>query len=388
MPLSESLSPPCNRLLSLDGGGIRGLFTLEILDRIEHQLRQRYGKPDLVLADYFNFIGGTSTGAIIAAFIARGDSVATVFENYLKMAPTIFRPIKGWSMIRHKFPSIPLANELKRIFSDDGSEALTLGSDALRSYLMLVLRNGSTGSAWPLTNNPKAPYNVRTDVGESNLDLPLWQLIRASAAAPTFFPSEMMKVHRRDGASAEFEFIDGGVSPYCNPALAMFMHATLPEYGMNMAKGLDEMLLVSVGTGTVPVVHAPGKFANINRIGAAVRTLKSIMQGVLDQQDKICRVLGKCLVGPEVDRELGNMVGTPAAAMEPKFFTYLRYDHLFTDDEQEECRRVTKSKSAFSLDGLDSIDLLREIGRRVAERDVALAHYPEAPLHARRMVYG
>ncbi|MEM6916215.1 MAG: patatin-like phospholipase family protein, partial [Verrucomicrobiota bacterium] len=65
------------RILSLDGGGIRGVFTIAILERIEALLREHYkdSKPGLVLADYFDFIGGTSTGAIIAALLSKGLSV-------------------------------------------------------------------------------------------------------------------------------------------------------------------------------------------------------------------------------------------------------------------------------------------------------------------------
>ena len=306
--MSADLTEPlnCNRLLSLDGGGIRGVFTLEILARMEGLLRTRYAMPTLVLADYFNFIGGTSTGAIIAGFLARGASIEEIQRLYLDMAPRIFEPIKGWSTIRHKFPSKPLADELKGFFHEPGDpeDLMTLGSESLRTFLMLVVRNGSTGSAWPLTNNPNAPYNQGKGTTPSNLDLPLWQLIRASAAAPTYFPSEMINVPTRDGDSMEFEFIDGGVSPYLNPALAMYLHATLPEYGLNLASGMDKMLLVSVGTGDVPPLHKPGKFSNINRIGGALRTLKSVMSSAREQQDLMCRVLGRCLSGEPMDREL------------------------------------------------------------------------------------
>lgn len=384
----ESSSPPCNRLLSLDGGGIRGIFTLEILARMEELLRQRYAKPDLVLADYYNFIGGTSTGAIIAAFLARGSSVSEIQSQYLEMAPKIFRPIKGWSTIRHKFPSAPLENELKRFFCEENSkELMTMGSESLRTLLMLVVRNGSTGSAWPLTNNPKAKYNIEKDEMPSNLDLPLWQLIRASAAAPTFFPSEMIRVPKRDGGNVNFEFIDGGVSPYLNPALAMYLHATLPEYGLELPTGVDKMLLVSVGTGEVPPIHKPGQFASINRIGGALRTLKSVMSSVRIQQDFLCRVLGRCYAGASLDSELGALVTTPTSTKEPKHFGYMRYDHYFTEEEQKEYRERTKSKGAFSLDGLKGIPLLQEIGARIAKDQIDIAHYPEAPLHATRTLY-
>src|SRR5439155_1915722 len=71
------------RLLALDGGGIRGVFSLEILARIEAHLRRTRGQPDLVLADYFDYVAGTSTGAIIATCLSWGMSVAQVQELYI-----------------------------------------------------------------------------------------------------------------------------------------------------------------------------------------------------------------------------------------------------------------------------------------------------------------
>ena len=64
-----------HKLLACDGGGIRGIISVEILARIEAELRAASGKSDLVLADYFDYVSGTSTGAIIATLVARGLSV-------------------------------------------------------------------------------------------------------------------------------------------------------------------------------------------------------------------------------------------------------------------------------------------------------------------------
>jgi patatin-like phospholipase/acyl hydrolase len=64
------------RILALDGGGIRGMFSLQILARIEELFRQDRNEPNLVLADVFDFIAGTSTGAIIATFLALGENGA------------------------------------------------------------------------------------------------------------------------------------------------------------------------------------------------------------------------------------------------------------------------------------------------------------------------
>ena len=67
----ETVQP--RKILSLDGGGIRGILTLEILAEMEKQLKQKLNKgDDFCLGDYFDYIGGTSTGAIIAAGLSIG----------------------------------------------------------------------------------------------------------------------------------------------------------------------------------------------------------------------------------------------------------------------------------------------------------------------------
>ena len=64
-------APGPKKILSLDGGGIRGIMTVEILAGIEETLRQRLNRgSDFVLAQYFDFFAGTSTGAIIAACLS------------------------------------------------------------------------------------------------------------------------------------------------------------------------------------------------------------------------------------------------------------------------------------------------------------------------------
>ena len=82
--------PGPKRLLALDGGGIRGLVTVGYLARIEALLRERHGRNDLVLADYFDLIGGTSTGSIIATGLALGWEVARIRELYLELGEKAF----------------------------------------------------------------------------------------------------------------------------------------------------------------------------------------------------------------------------------------------------------------------------------------------------------
>ncbi len=66
------------RMLALDGGGIRGVLSLEILAGIEDMLRKDNDNPDLVLSDYFDYFGGTSTGAMIATALGLGWPVISM----------------------------------------------------------------------------------------------------------------------------------------------------------------------------------------------------------------------------------------------------------------------------------------------------------------------
>ena len=362
-----------NRLLSLDGGGIRGLFTIAILERIENILRERYKKPDYVLADYFDFIGGNSTGSITASMLCKGMSVQAVRETYEQLGPIVFRRKSFWQSWRSFYGSEDFAQLLRDNFQDSPGTPMTLGSEKLRTSLMLVMRNGTTGSTWPITNHPEARFNKRNPESSSptNLDIPLWQLVRASAAAPAFFPTELVTLHSLDGEKQQFEFIDGAISPYNNPAVAMYLAATLPAYNMNLPTGTDNLFICSIGTGRLPIKYAPGELGRINVLGGGLRALSGLMDSVLVEQDKLCRVLGKTVYGAEIDMELGSLT---EGGLEK--FLYCRYQHMFTDDEQENCRKETGSKHPFELDDPDSAPKLVEIGRKYAKANIIPEHLP------------
>jgi patatin-like phospholipase/acyl hydrolase len=198
------------KLLAIDGGGIRGVLALEILAEIECQLGQR--RPQFRLAHYFDYIAGTSTGGIIAAGLSIGMSVSEILQFYEQAGAQMFEKATLLKRLHFKFDDEPLARKLKAVFGAD----TTLGSNRLQTLLMLVLRNATT-DPWPVSNNPHAKYND-TARPDCNLRLPLWQLVRASTAAPTYFPPEVINVGKQ-----EFVFVDGGVTMYNNPAFQLFL---------------------------------------------------------------------------------------------------------------------------------------------------------------------
>src|ERR1700730_2219344 len=243
------------RLLSIDGGGLAGLIPAEALIQIEQQLAQLPGQAE-PLCNRFDLIGGTSTGAILAAGLALGLKAVQLRDFYLNFGRDIFS--KSWWPVRfwHSYPSGPLEKHLKDVLG----ESTTLGSDKLRTQIVIVTKNATLGNDWFFTNNPKNRFF------KNNSSLPLWQVVRASAAAPTYFPPQAISVPDDTGKQQSYEFIDGGVSSYNNPSLQIFLEATIPEYGHGWPMGTDQLLLLSLGTGFNSMTTAPGEAAHYNLI--------------------------------------------------------------------------------------------------------------------------
>src|SRR4051794_34132405 len=170
MPLQDRIHQDRpKRLLAIDGGGIRGVLSLEVLQRIEDLLKAQSGRPDFRLADYFDYIAGTSTGGIIAAGLSIGMSVSEILSFYQEAGAQMFVKANLLRRLRYKFEDEPLANKLKEVF---GLET-TLGSDKLKTLLLLVMRNATTDSPWPISNNPFAKYND-LERYDCNCSFPLW----------------------------------------------------------------------------------------------------------------------------------------------------------------------------------------------------------------------
>src|SRR3954453_22358245 len=198
------------RLLALDGGGIRGLITIEVLAEMERLLREESGAGDeFVLADYFDYVAGTSTGAVIATCLSVGMSVSQIRDFYVENAADMFDKARLLDRFRFKYEDDRLAARLQR----ELGEETTLGSDRLRTLLLIVMANATTDSPWPLSNNPYARYNRaerRSQGLASTLDLPLWQLLRASTATPTYLPPEAIDA----GGPRPFLMVDGSLTIY------------------------------------------------------------------------------------------------------------------------------------------------------------------------------
>jgi len=370
---APAVSPRPRRILALDGGGIRGVFTLKILERIERHYRVTHGRPDLVLRDVFDFFAGTSTGAIIAACLAWGKSVQEVLDLYQTRGAEMFAPSNWLQRVwKSKYRADVIADFFRTIFvEDDGSPAL-LGTERLiggadPKYLLAVMRNVTTGSAWPVNNNPRALFNNPADPG-CNLNIPIWQLLRASTAAPTFFPPE--EITLGDQVSI---FVDGGLTPYNNPALIAVLMATLPSFRMEWPTGPDRLQVVSVGTGSVRARLSKTQAREVNTLDFARYIAPAMISGAAHEQDFLCRVLGECRYGAAIDMEIGDLMGPGLLSTAEKKFSYLRYDRAFTAKETADLEAQTGQD--FSLDNLELMPVLMRLGEEYADAHVRPEHF-------------
>jgi len=355
------------RILALDGGGVRGIFTLQILARLEAIFREDAGNPDLRLSSVFDLVAGTSTGAIIATFLARGLSVAEIERLYVEFGPLMFKAQPWYRRWWSKYRADAIAELFKQRFSEDDAQhtPALMGSSCLKTKLLILMRNATTGSPWPVTNHPEALYNDRSRP-DCNLNIPLWKLLRASTAAPTFFPPERIEYGPRT-----FLFVDGGITPFNNPSLIAVLIATMPQYRIGWPTGRNKIHLVSIGTGQERD-HLPPKGAeDITVMDQLEWMAPALIDAAALQQDMLCRVLGDCLYGAPIDREVGAL-GTPSllSAQEQKF-SYVRYDKLLDDSAP---RSPGEAALDLRLDRVENMPAFQRIGREYAAANVKREH--------------
>ena len=361
------------RILALDGGGLRGILTLGVLQKIEDILRDRHGSGgDFRLCHYFDLIAGTSTGAIIAATLALGWAVEEVRKKYMSLGERVFeKSLFRQGFFRARYDKGKLNDELKGVYG----AGTTVGGPEVRTGLLILTKRLDTGSPWPVSNNPRGKYFASRQGGTiGNGEYPLWQVVRASTAAPAYFDPEPITIVQQPGRTpVEGEFVDGGASPFNNPALQAFMYATMDGYRIGWPTGADRLLLVSVGTGAAdPKV----KRANITA-QHAIGALLSLMDDCASLQETLLQWMSSSPTAREIDRELGDLRHDLVAGA--PLLSYLRYN---VDLRKASLERLDPSltdpkviESLSEMDAPENMTVLHRLGALAAERDVKSADF-------------
>jgi hypothetical protein len=364
--LRESRSDGPKRLLALDGGGMRGLISLQILRRMEELIGN--GDRAYRLGATFDYLAGTSTGAMIAAALACGRTVDEIETMYRGLGPRIFQ--KRWvpGRLRSLYKEGGITNGLKDFF---GSET-KLGDPSIRSLLAVVTHRTDTDSMWPITNVSTARYNDRTRE-DCNLDFPLWQILRGSTAAPVFFPPEKITLGP-SGPPALFE--DGGVTPFNNPTPLLVELATSRRYTLDWPSGPTELLVVSVGTGS-SITPSSTEVRKLGPLFRARTLIRVIMNGSSTENDRLCQVLGHTRHAPRIDSEFNaNSVDDLHPAV--PLFSYVRYNIAIGANDLARVPELSdiSAKKVGRLDAASSpaIEALTRIGRYAANQ-VQLPHF-------------
>ena len=190
---------------------------------------------------------------------------------------------------------------------------------------MIMTKRLDTGSPWPLNNGGHGNYTAQDGA------LHLTQVVRASTAAPTYFAPEEIAIHARDGSVVDGAFVDGGVTPFNDPALQLLMLAALQGHGFRWPTGKDRLLIISVGTGPVQGRRpAPRRSSSDPAALQGVAALQSLMDDCERMNRATLQWLTNCLTPWIIDRAVGDMKLDSQSG--PQLATYVRYNAIL---EQE-----------------------------------------------------
>jgi uncharacterized protein len=434
------------RMLALDGGGVRGAITVAFLERIEEIIAEEQQKsqiarqevspmgatapagppsapaqappsPAVRLGDWFDLVGGTSTGAIVATALALGSDTAQIKEFYLERAANVFKK-SFWRVpgMQAKFDARALADEINDIVKDR-----RLDSDDLITGLAIIAKRMDTGSPWILANNKKAPYweggpaTTQSKGHIGNKYYKLSTLVRASTAAPHYFDPEILPIVddapedplgqikanlsglpllsltlskvralygmvSKSGPSADTHglFVDGGVTPHNNPVMALLMMATLKPLGICWPLGPNNLTIVSIGTGTY---RSKVSFSDLGRtirpLRLAIGALTSVIGDCGNQALAQMQWLGECMTCWTINSELRTLCAD--APLGGPWFRFARYDLRLEDKWLAKNLGLNLSDQEIKrLQGMDDpgiIATLYGMAREAAQKQVKREHF-------------
>jgi hypothetical protein len=302
-------------------------------------------------------------------------SVEALQQLYTGIGASVFQTnwlatIKLQGVLAPKFPSDPLQKALDQKLGSD----TTLDSEKIRTGLMIMTKRLDTGSLWPLNNSGRGNY-----AGQDGA-LRLTHVVRASTAAPTYFEPELIEIVARNGASVEGAFVDGGVTPFNDPALQLLMLATLQGHGFRWKTGKASLLLISIGTGSYKRTLSVQDLITAPAAKQGITALQSLMDDCGRANSAMLQWLTDCLTPWIIDRAVGDMRLDSEDG--PQLATYARYNVLLEQgwlrSELGVDLATDKIEQIRKMDDPGNMQDLADLGRKAAAKQVKPEHLPAA----------
>lgn len=274
------------KILSLDGGGIRGILSATILQQVETTLQEKKGQK---LHEYFDLIAGTSTGSILAAGIACHLNAEQIINIYLEEGKNIFlesvRQQRKWRKVSqamgnhllypHEQGEQGLAKVLqKKLIHSQLHKSPKISEINKPNILIPAYDVYSRNTTW-FVNNYSSVEQAWYDPIE------LWKICTASASAPTFFSPYELPYN----AEQSLPHIDGGVSAN-NPALLAIAHALLIEKQNGLK--LSDIAVLSIGTGNTTRPYKYDQIKEWGQLGWASHLADIFMNPAAKNSEDIC----------------------------------------------------------------------------------------------------
>jgi hypothetical protein len=283
---SESATPHRRKvcILSIDGGGMRGIIPGRALAYLEEALQKKSNNPAARIADYFDIAAGTSVGGILATMLFTAD----------KNGKPLFTGEQSWRLIAEKGKQIfkiPKRQQawakLRGIVTPRYSTKYLVG--LLKQYLVrdnvpLTLRDTLKPMLIPCYNLETAGsfLFLRTcALIDEKWNFTLWEICRATSAVPSFFkPAKLRSMNGETSCVA----IDGGLVMN-NPTAAAITHVLHNKVEFPGVEGTKDMLVLSLGTGQFDQKYEYGQVQHWGAFQWAKPVVKIVLDGISDMVD-------------------------------------------------------------------------------------------------------
>ncbi len=397
-------APGPKRMLALDGGGTRGIISIAFLKQIEATLQQKLRRgDDFVLAEYFDMIGGTSVGSILATMLALGWRVQTVEQTFTTWAPEVFKRLASFN---DRYDAAALSNKISEVVRSE-----TLSSDKLKTGLCIVAKRADTNSPWVMTNNPHGRFFTGDGNAIANGDYLLHDVIRASTAAPTLFSPKEIEINAWHKGGVRYAekgyFMDGALSPHNNPSYQMFLLARLRGHNLGGAPvealkkhtqngktwqlGPDNLLMISVGTGSCATRVRRSFF----RVYEAVGALRSMIHDGEQLAVAQMQAMSQPRLSWTIDSEIGDLAADQL--FDAPQLSYQRYDmplelkwllgegadsvkpgpELRSALERLNCHLKRRLPKLRELVNVSAMPILSELAKAAASDQVSIEDFPD-----------